>query len=301
MESNLEYIVERISKQNPLHSKKIKKNIKGFDDDYFIRANKFLGKYVSLLKKNQQTLDYAIDCYLQMIADVNYESVHFLQTGEYSSNSFDEVNQRVYNNPEVMEYYMHGLVLSQFLWAHHYHILLVFHRLIAENKENIKHYLEVGGGHGLYISEATQIIGDRSKFDLVDISPSSLEMARNMIGNEKVNYVLSDVFEYFPEKKYDFITMGEVMEHVEDPVRLLKKLHELIDDNGKVFITTPTNAPAIDHIYLFRNSGDIREVIDAAGFKIEKEECIYSENLPAELLEKYKISMMYIALLSKKQ
>jgi len=93
--------------------------------------------------------------------------------------------------------------------------------------------------------------------------------------------------------------MGEVLEHVEQPVELLKKLHALLDDNGKIFITTPTNAPAIDHIYLFNNAEDIREVIIKAGFKIEKEQCIYSEDLPKELLEKYKISMMFIGVLSK--
>ena len=151
MESYLEYIVERISLQNPLHSKKIKKNIKKFDDEYFSRANKFLDKYIILLKGTDKTLDYAIDCYLQMIADVYVESVQFMRTGEYTSTSFEEVNKRVYNDPKVMEYYMHGLVLSQFLWAHHYDILLYFNKTMTENASSVKNYLEIGGGHGLYI------------------------------------------------------------------------------------------------------------------------------------------------------
>jgi trans-aconitate methyltransferase len=90
-----------------------------------------------------------------------------------------------------------------------------------------------------------------------------------------------------------------VLEHVEDPVRLLEKLYELLDENGKVIITTPTNAPAIDHIYLFKNAEDIREVIRKAGFKILEEKCIYSENLPPEMAEKMKISMMYVGVLAK--
>lgn len=195
---------------------------------------------------------------------------------------------------------MHGLVLSQFLWTHHYEILLYFNKTITENSKLIKNYLEIGGGHGLYISEAIEIIGNHANYDLVDISPSSLELSKKMIGNNKVNFSLTDVFEFCPEKKYDFITMGEVIEHVEEPIKLLLKLNELLDNNGKVFITAPTNAPTIDHIYLFKNAEDIREVIHAAGFKIDKEECFYSEDLPKELLEKHKISMMYAGLLSKK-
>lgn len=297
----ISHIVEQISSKNQLHGKKIIKNQNRFDDVYFSRANHFLSKYSSLLANENKTIDYSIDCYLQMIADVNYESVQFLRTGEYSSKSFDEVNQRVYNNPQVMEYYMHGLLLSQFLWTHHYDILLYFNKIVSSNNNKINYYLEVGGGHGLYISEAINIIGDKSTtYDLVDISKSSIEIAQKMIHNDRVNYIHSDVFEYFPEHQYDFITMGEVLEHVENPVNLLKKLHSLLSDDGKLFITTPTNAPAIDHIYLFKNADDIRKVISEAGFKIEDEQCIYSEDMSAEKAEKYKVSMMYAGLLVKK-
>lgn len=299
MQNKLDYIVDQIKKLNPLHGKKVSKNIKAMDADFHERANVFLNAYETLLSHESKNLDYSINCYLQMIADVNYESVQFLQTGEYTSKSFDEVNKRVYDNPDVMEYYMHGLLLSQFLWTHHYDILLYFNDIINRNKDSIKNYLEVGGGHGLYISEAISIIGAGASYQVVDISKSSLDMARRMINNNSVTYTLSDVFEFFPEKKYDFITMGEVLEHVEDPVRLLEKLYELLDDNGKVIITTPTNAPAIDHIYLFKNAEDIREVIRKAGFKILEEKCIYSENLPPDMAEKMKISMMYVGVLAK--
>jgi len=295
----IEYIVEQIAIQNPLHGKRMKKNLKGFDSDYHARAEAFFDRYQTLLEAENKNMDYSIDCYLQMIADVNYESVQFLQSGEYTSKSFEEVNNRVYNNPAVMEYYMHGLLLSQFLWTHHYDILLYFNSIIEKYKGGIKNYLEVGGGHGLYISEAIKIIGDQAKFQVVDISESSLNIAKRMIANDKIEYTHSDVFEFFPTQKYDFITMGEVLEHVEDPVKLLQKLHELVADDGKVLITTPTNAPAIDHIYLFRNAEDIRNVIRKAGFNIHEEKCIYSEDLPEEVAERMKISMMYIGVLTK--
>ncbi len=301
MSTQLEYIVERISSLNLLHAKKLKNNIRKSDNEYFIRANQFLLKYDALLMAQSKTMDYAIDCYLQMLADVNYESIQFIHSGEYSNKWFVEVNKRVYNNPEVMEYYMHGLLLSQFLWRHHYHILLFFNRIIQENKNNIGSYLEVGGGHGLYISEALEIVGNKAKYDLVDISKSSIDIARKMIENDNVTFILSDIADYNYAEKYDFITMGEVLEHVEDPILLLKKLFTLLNNNGRLFITTPTNAPAIDHIYLFNNADEIREVILAAGFEIESEFCIYSEDIPAELAEKYKVSMMYAGVLRKSQ
>jgi 2-polyprenyl-3-methyl-5-hydroxy-6-metoxy-1,4-benzoquinol methylase len=299
MQGSLQYIVDKISSKDPLHSKKIKKNIKKLDSEYTARANHFLERYVEMLHQDGKNLDFAISCYLKMIADVNHESLHFLETGEYTSKSFDEVNARVYNNPEIMAYYMHALLLSQFLWKQHYDILLYFNKVIRDNASRITNYMEVGGGHGLYISEAIDITGNNANYDVVDISATSLNIAKRLIKNEKVNFILSDIYDYEPEKKYDFITMGEVLEHVENPVSLLQQLNRLLDKNGKLFITTPTNAPAIDHIYLFRNADDIRRVISEAGFDIESEISIYAEDLPEDLLEKFKISMMYGALLTK--
>jgi 2-polyprenyl-3-methyl-5-hydroxy-6-metoxy-1,4-benzoquinol methylase len=300
MKKNLTYIIEQIQIKNLLHSKRILKNLKTFDQEYFDRADAFLLKYEVLLKNDNKSFDYAINCYLQMLADVNFESVQFLKTGEYTSKSFAEVNERVYNNPDVMEYYMHGLLMSQFLWKQHYDILLWFNLMIGMNSRNIKNYLEVGGGHGLYISEALKLIGEQANYDLVDISKSSLTIAEKMISNDVVSLILTDVFKYFPLNKYDFITMGEVLEHVEEPIKLLQKLHTLLSDNGKLIITTPTNAPAIDHIYLFKDAEDIRYVISEAGFDIEEELCVYSEDVSQEIAERFKISMMYAAVLVKK-
>ena len=240
MQSRLEYIIEKISSRNVLHGKKIKKNTNKFDGDYINRAEIFLKKYETILYNNNKKLDYAIDCYLQMLADVNYESIQFVTTGNYSSKSFAEVNARVYSNPEVMEYYMHGLLLRQFLLPQNYNILLFFNKIIRDNCNKISKYLEVGGGHGLYISDAIDSIGNKAKYDLVDISQRSIEMAQTMIDNQNVNYILSDIFDYNPVLKYDFISMGEVLEHVEAPVRLLKKLFTMLNDDGKLFITTPT-------------------------------------------------------------
>lgn len=297
--NKLDYILNRINSKSPLHSKKLKKNFAKFDDLYYARANEFLDKYIIWLKEENKTLDYAIDCYLQMISDMNYETVQFLRSGEYTSKSFEEVNKRVYDNPDVMEYYMNGLLLSQFLWSHHYEVLTYFDKIIKQSSSAITNYLEVGGGHGLYISEAINEIGNQTKYDLLDISESSINVAKKMIQNDDVTYIHSDIFDYNPETKYDFINMGEVLEHVEDPIKLLKKLYSLLTENGRLFITTPTNAPAIDHIYLFKNAEEIRNIISLAGFNIVDEFCVYSEDVTPERAEKLKIAMMYASLLSK--
>ena len=292
-------LVAKIEQEDPLHGKKIKMDLEEYDEAFYNKADLFINRFAGYLAKKGKTLEFGVDCYFKMIADVRNETKHFVRTGEYTSKSFDEVNERVYNNPEIMEYYMNALLLSQFLWGHHYTILKYFTNTLSKYRDNVGHYLEMGGGHGLYVSEAIRLLKPGTKFDLIDISPTSIDASRTLIDNSNVNYTLSDIFKIEAEKKYNFITMGEVMEHVEDPVSLLKKLGELLTDDGHLFITTPTNAPAIDHIYLFKNADDIRAVIEQAGFKVVEELSVYSEKVSKERAEKLKVAMMYAAFLKK--
>src|ERR1051326_3757151 len=107
MENRLDQIVAKIADENALHVKKIRKNLKKLDGEYFNRAERFLHKYEGLLSSAGKDMSYAVDCYLRMIADMTFETVQFRETGKYSSSSFEEVNQRVYGNASIMEYYMH--------------------------------------------------------------------------------------------------------------------------------------------------------------------------------------------------
>ena len=106
------------------------------------------------------------------------------------------------------------------------------------------------------------------------------------------------MLEFDPEGKFDFISMGEVLEHVEQPLELLLKLKSILNSNGHIFLTTPTNAPAMDHIYLFKNDAEIREMIESAGFRIIEERMVYTENVSKEKIEELKITGMYGAFLT---
>lgn len=297
--SKLKYIIEYISGKHPIHTRKLNKTLAHLDEVYHQRAEQFLTRYEELLAGEGRSLDYAIDCYLRFIADITAESVRFRETGQYSSKSFTEVNRRVYDNPGVMEYHMHALLLSQFLWRHHYQMFCFFSQELEKHKPGVKNYLEIGGGHGLQVAEAIKILGPEAKFTVVDISPTSLNIARRLVADDRVSFILSDIFKYQPGEFFDFITMGEVLEHMEDPGALLKCIAGLMADDGRLFITTPTNAPTIDHIYLFRNADDIRKLIHESGFTITSEFLRYTEEVSAEIAEKLKITLHYGACLKK--
>jgi 2-polyprenyl-3-methyl-5-hydroxy-6-metoxy-1,4-benzoquinol methylase len=126
-----------------------------------------------------------------------------------------------------------------------------------------------------------------------------LNICENLSGGENVNFILKDIFEYPDTDKYDFITVGEVIEHLEDPLRLLNKIHTILNDNGTVYLTTPVNAPMIDHIYLFNNVDEIKTLLTKANFKIVDDVSAYSEDIREELAVKHKIPLMYACFLKK--
>lgn len=299
MNEHIDYIYNQIEIYSPIHSKKLKKNRDFYDEQYNKLAGAFFKKYLELLRMENKTIDYAINCYLQMLADVTSETVDFLRTGKYASTTFAEVNERVYANPQVMEYYMHGLLMSQFLLKHRYQMFNYFINTLPNYTSATKSYLEVGAGHGLYLSKAMELLDDKTTYTVVDISQTSIDFAKHFVNSPRVTYNLKDVFDFDNGQKYDFITLGEVLEHVEDPLSLLLKLNNLLSDNGVLFFTTPTNAPAIDHIYLFNNVDEIRELTKLAGFKIDAEMCFYGDDVSPEKAEKYKLAVMYEAFLKK--
>jgi 2-polyprenyl-3-methyl-5-hydroxy-6-metoxy-1,4-benzoquinol methylase len=51
--------------------------------------------------------------------------------------------------------------------------------------------------------------------NLIDISPTSVDISKTFIDNQKVKYITDDILQFETEKRYDFITKGEVLEHMQ--------------------------------------------------------------------------------------
>jgi len=297
--SIFEKILQDIEQKNPRHAKKLKTKLTGLEPEFYENADIFYEKYIAFVQKSGKDLGYGVDSYLRVVSDTLYEQIRFMQTGEYSCKSFEDAYNRVYNNPKVMEYYMHGLLMTQFLWHHHYSILKLFRKVLPTFKGKVKKYLEIGGGHGLYLKEAIEFLGEENEYHMVDISKSSLDMAKEFVENPAVTFMLQDIYKYEVDGYYDFVTMGEVLEHVEKPVELMKQINRLLKPEGYAWITTPANAPAIDHISLFTSRQDIVDIFNKADFEVLEDISLYTEDVTVERAIELKIPMMYGALLKK--
>ncbi|MCL1996567.1 MAG: class I SAM-dependent methyltransferase [Defluviitaleaceae bacterium] len=84
-----------------------------------------------------------------------------------------------------------------------------------------------------------------------ECSCAAVEMGYNVLGLDIVqpnvdqalsygiNAITQDFVEFETDKKWDIIVMGDVIEHVSDPVIAIKKVAELLNDGGVFWISTP--------------------------------------------------------------
>jgi 2-polyprenyl-3-methyl-5-hydroxy-6-metoxy-1,4-benzoquinol methylase len=293
-------LIENIAEKSFLQKKRITKFLSEQDETFWETAEGFVKTY---LDRTNISIDKAADYYLQLCNNMFVEQLNFAKTGAYSNQSIDQANRAVYSNPEVMNAYMHGVALSQFLWENHYKMFNFFCQEILKSKGRVKKYLEIGVGHGLFLSQALNVF-KKATSQALDISETSLAIAKKILGGlsedyHRVEFINRDVMSYSSSLKFDFITMGEVLEHVENPQMLMCKLRELIAENGMTFVLTCFNCPAIDHVYLFKNVQEVRQMFKEAGLKINKEIILPVEKTNMKNIATQCVAINYAVILEK--
>ncbi len=297
----LDQLLQLVYKRSPLQKMKLEKYLNKQDPAFFVQAEQFINDYQGYLDAQQIPLDYAVDSYLTLCNDMMISQRYFMKTGRYPAEKTSQTIEAVYNADIRMKAYMTGLAISQFLWGSHYRMYQFLLNALNSEKGRIKHYFEIGPGHGLFLNDAFHILGPDIHYTTIDISKMSMEVSRSFInyftgGSSHIEYIVKDVLEYDPIGKFDFITMGEVLEHVENPGELLLKISRLLTPDGVAFISTCVNCPAIDHVYHFKQIDEIRNLIGGNELKIEQELVLPVEDLPMDEIIRLKVTINYCAL-----
>ena len=230
--------------------------------------------------RENYSMEELVEAYLFLVEETFREMVYFFINKKYRYSTLEEVNDKVYQNQEYMTKLMLGLQISEYLWVDH----ILIHRWylnildkIDRNKEGC--FLEIGPGHGHYFLEAVNR-GIFKEYIGIDVSPSSIALAEEHLKTyakyENYRFICADINSYTFEKKFDMVTMSEVIEHVEHPENLLKRIYEITKPDADIYITVPINAPALDHIYLFRNIQEVIQFVRDAGFEVHKQYAVTS-------------------------
>lgn len=302
--SNFDKILTLIYEKSPLQKKRLLKYLATKDIKFFFESEKIATDYLEYLKQEDISLECAVSAYLTLCDNMIICQKKFLRTGYYPIASSNIALDLVYNNRKSMVSYMTGLAISQLLWATHYKMFTFFINYFEKQCENINSYLEIGPGHGLFLLKSIENLNDDKTIRVVDISQTSIDMTKSLLNHfypnrMNIEYYTSDILNFNSDEKFDFITMGEVLEHVNFPEKLLKKLFVLMKNDGRSFISTCVNCPAIDHVYYFKSISEIQNLIHLCNFEIEQELILPVEDVSIDEALEQKITVNYCAILKK--
>jgi len=139
-----------------------------------------------------------------------------------------------------------------------------------------KHVLDFGCAGGSFLT----------KIKKENITPHLYALEPNQKHFEYLNsnFTLYKSIEEIPNKSLDYITMFHVMEHLKDPLDILKSLYNKLNENGKIIIEVPNCDDALlslydsdafsqftywsCHLYLFNNK-TLKLLLDKTAYKID--------------------------------
>ena len=300
----LSKLVELISDHNPLQKKRIRLFLDRQNSEYFSFAEGLSRTINQRFLQSHESREEAARSYNKMCRDFLSAQIQFRKSGKYPICDSQVAQKEVYDDIEVMQYYMVGLLLSYMFWPNHYELFRFFLSHLPKHKP--KSYLEVGVGHGLFTS-AMQGAHPGVETTLMDISETSIGIAKKVLNafevdTDTLNFVHGDFLSTKTKDSiFDFIIMGEVLEHVNDGLAFMKKAKTLLASTGTIYMSTAANSPALDHVLHFHNVGEIQQMIDEAGLKIVTELALPSEDVPKELWEQELVTINYCALLTHRE
>jgi 2-polyprenyl-3-methyl-5-hydroxy-6-metoxy-1,4-benzoquinol methylase len=268
------------------------------DPPGFMRRSDELAKLVLRLAEGD-IRDYCID-YRWMCEEFLKEEIFFRRHGRYRLSTFSEAYAEVYNKPEYMSRYVHGILISQLIWTPHARAFDYFRTdFLPRNPAGTSH-LEVGPGHGLFLFFAADD-SKTTRLEAWDVSQSSIAATewalKRLQVRQPVALVEQDVLKAPPRHaEFDSAIISEVLEHLERPDLALDTLRQALKPGARLFINAPVNSPAPDHIYLWQTTDEFVAFVKSRGFEIEARQFLPMTGYSLERAVRHKLSISCVVI-----
>jgi 2-polyprenyl-3-methyl-5-hydroxy-6-metoxy-1,4-benzoquinol methylase len=95
--------------------------------------------------------------------------------------------------------------------------------------------LELGCYHGAFTERLTKIYRDLT---VVEGASELIDVARTRVGQD-VRFVLSRFEDFEPQERFDAAFLLHTLEHIEDPVTLLRRIGSWLSPGGRLFVAVP--------------------------------------------------------------
>lgn len=138
---------------------------------------------------------------------------------------------------------------------------------------NPHHIIDIGCGDGFLL----ELLAKKGFVaDGFDGSAEAVKLCKKRLGNSIANIECCFIEDFRPQKLYDLLLCGEVLEHIEDDEFFLKEVNRLTVINGILIVTVPLDmslwSKADEEAGHFRRytKSEIFTKLQEAGFRVEK-------------------------------
>lgn len=157
----------------------------------------------------------------------------------FDKDSFEDWNERMAKAWDFDAYYSTSNILIQYLERKRTTWVLKF--LSAQDQERI---LEIGCGAGHILEKI-----DRGILYGIDLSRTLIAIAaRRLAKKAELKRCNAEAIEY-PDNFFDKVICADIIEHVQNPRKVLEEIRRVIKEDGLVIISVPNDKI----IYSFRN------------------------------------------------
>jgi len=165
---------------------------------------------------------------------------------------------------------------------------------VVELTKGAKSILELGVGHGY----TTNVFSKHfSRHVVLDGSPAVIKRFKKIFPDCNAQIIETYFEKFITNEKFDVIVLGFILEHVEDPARILSNYRNNLAPNGKIFVSVP-NAQALNRrlgnlagilpdLYELSENDNLlghrrcytvdtlRKEVESVGYEVERLEGIY--------------------------
>lgn len=223
--------------------------------------------------RGEQAVAPAVDAFIDFTTKVNLAQAAYESEGKYAHQSFAEVYQQHYSNDETMDEYLWGIYLTNFLWAHHFEIMMFYEdRFLSRLEDNVQ-FVEIAPGHGGWGVAALNRL-PKAQLTGYDISAQSISIATRLAQAAEVNtraqYQKRDAMDLdaLAEQSADACICCFLAEHLEQPDKLYRAIAHLLKPRRSCFLTVALTAAQIDHIYEYRYESQVIAACEQAGLRV---------------------------------
>lgn len=107
---------------------------------------------------------------------------------------------------------------------------------IVKFSEGAASLLELGLGHGI---TATTFAPFFKRHVVIDASPAVIANFRKNHPDSNIEIVESYFENFNTDERFDVIVLGYILEHVDDPLLILKLFRRFLSPRGRMFVTVP--------------------------------------------------------------